>query len=161
MWHHYQDISLLLNFYLQLFEVGFFLGPFICLPKCTTIGATCTSSKILYCWFQTLSVAPLSRYLPFINLLPRAQIWGPFLPRNSGLSILPKFATRGATSTSHWKVYDADSSNASQILSHFPLSIPAYIEVLTNQKRREKSPMSLQGYQPKRFGGHSWFLNRI
>ena len=35
--------------------------------------------------------------------------------------------------------------NVSEILSHFPLSIPAYVEVLTNQKGRGKPPMSLQG----------------
>ena len=30
VWHHYQDISLLLNFYLKLkFEVSFFLGPLV------------------------------------------------------------------------------------------------------------------------------------
>ena len=30
VWHHYQDISLLLNFYLELkFEVRFFLGPLV------------------------------------------------------------------------------------------------------------------------------------
>ena len=30
VWHHYQDISLLLNFYLKLkFEVRFFLGPLV------------------------------------------------------------------------------------------------------------------------------------
>ena len=114
-------------------------------PKYTTRGDRCTSSWNLFWWFQTPSVALLSRYLPFINLLLRAQIWGPFLQRNCGLSISPKFATRGATCTSRWKVYDVNSSNVSQILSHFPLSIPAYIEVLTNQKGRGKSPMSLHG----------------
>ena len=30
VWHHYQDISLLLNFYRELkFEVRFFLGPLV------------------------------------------------------------------------------------------------------------------------------------
>ena len=30
VWHHYQDVSLLLNFYLKLkFEVRFFLGPLV------------------------------------------------------------------------------------------------------------------------------------
>ena len=38
-----------------------------------------------------------------------------------------------------------NSSNVSEILSHFPLSIPAYVEVLTNQKGRGKPSMSLQG----------------
>ena len=156
VWHHYQDISLLLIFYRELkFEVGLFLGPLVYLfhqnvpPEAPHVLAV------------RIGVAPISWYLPFKNLLQRAQFWGPFLPRNSGLSISPKFATRCATHTSLWKVYDVNSSIVSQILSHFPLSIPAYIEVLTNQKRREKSPMSLQGYQPKRLGGHSWFLNRI
>ena len=66
-------------------------------------------------------MAPLSRYLPFIKLLPRAQIWGPFLPRTSSLSVLPKFATRGTTCTSCtncWLFYDVDSSKLYQILSH-------------------------------------------
>jgi len=68
-----------------------------------------------------------STIIKIIKLLPRAQIWGPFLPRNSGLSFSPKFATRVATCTSRWKLYDVNSSN-----------------VWTNQKGREESPMSPQ-----------------
>ena len=51
VWHHYQDISLLLNFYRKLkFEVSFFLGPLVYLfrqnvpPEAPHVPAVKTNS---------------------------------------------------------------------------------------------------------------------
>ena len=92
MWHHYQDISLLLNFFLQLkFEVRFLLG------------------HLVYLFHQ--NVPPEAPYVLGVKIGSggsRPQVWhqyqdisrlGLFLPRKSRLSISPKIATRGPNCT--------------------------------------------------------------
>ena len=78
VWHLYQDISLLLNFYLELkFEVRFFLGPLVYLfrqnvpPEAPHVPAvkTCVGHFRPKVWHHCQHI-----YLLFIKLLPQAQI---------------------------------------------------------------------------------------
>ena len=76
VWHHYQDISLLLNFYRELkFEVRFFLGPLVYLfrqnvpPEAPHVPAVKTSSGgfRLQVWHHYQDISLFAKLSPSPN----------------------------------------------------------------------------------------------